>query len=336
MTRKHNNKFVMIITTLLVSFAVSTSLASTDKKTVTISFIDSAMVNDTIIRLGDIAKIDCGGDVALASAFKTFSVGESAPAGYSRFVNSEDLISFNIRRHFKDVNVVAANQKRVKVASDYRTVTVGEFESDIRAYAAERLSWGAGEWTLSIANPESSTKIGKGGDISVEVSGIDNPRAKGGVRLTLTLRSGTRVYRIPAACKIFVKAPILVAARPIQRGEELTDENTMVQLTDITNFSYTPLTAIPNAGTATALRFVPMGGILHEKALRAIPLVARGDQVRIHYIGERVKISVLGTARDSGGNGERVWVENLQTGKLIRATVSGKGSVIVHQEGEKS
>jgi len=263
-------------------------------------------------------------------------VGEAAPAGFSRFVNTEDLVSFNIRRNFKDVNVIAVNQKRVKVASDYRSVTVGEFEEAVRKHAAERLEWGAGEWSLTIANPESSAKIGKTGNVSAEVSGIDNPFAKGNVRLTLTLRAGTRVYRIPVACKIFVKAPVLVSARPIQRGEELTEENTMIQLTDITNFSYAPLTKLPKAGTATALRFVPMGGILHEKALRAIPLVARGDQVRIHYIGERVKISVLGTARDNGGGGERIWVENLQTGKLIRATVSGKGSVVVHQEGEKS
>jgi len=327
--------FILRVAILIAAFAVSASFALTESRTVTLSFIDSALVNDTIIHLGDIAKIDCN-DAALASAFKSFGVGEAAPAGYSRFVNSEDLVSFNIRRNFKDVNVVAANQKRVKVASDYRTVTIGEFEESIRKYAAERLEWGTGEWSLTIVNPESSYKIGRGGDVSAEVSGIDNPRAKGGVRLTLTLRCGSRVSRIPVACKIFVKAPVLAAARPIQRGEELTEENTMVQLTDITSFSYAPLTKLPKAGTATALRFVPMGGILHDKALRAVPLVARGDQVRIHYIGERVKISVLGTARDNGGNGERVWVENLQTGKLIRATVSGKGSVVVHREGEKS
>ncbi|MDR2591249.1 MAG: flagellar basal body P-ring formation chaperone FlgA [Chitinispirillales bacterium] len=338
MTRNNNINinFNIKATVLIAAFAVSASLASdNNNKTVTLSFVDSAMVNDTIIRLGDIAKIDCG-DAALASAFRAFSVGEAAPAGYSRFVNSEDLVSFNIRRSFKGVNVVAANQKRVKVASDYRTVTIGEFEEAIRKYAAERLEWGTGEWSLTVVNPESSYKIGRGGDIGVEVSGIDNPRAKGGVRLTLTLRCGSRVSRIPVACKIFVKTAVLVSARPIQRGEELTEENTMVQLTDITSFAYTPLTKLPKAGTATTLRFVPMGGILHDKALRAIPLVARGDQVRIHYIGERVRISVLGTARDNGGNGERVWVENLQTGKLIRATVSGKGSVVVHQEGEKS
>ena len=341
MIRKQNDnigstKYAVIKTAvLIVAFAVTASLALNEKKTVTLSFIDSAMVNDTAIRLSDIAKIDCG-DAALASAFRSFNVGEAAPAGYSRFVNSEDLVAFNIRRQFKDVNVIAANQKRVKVISDYRTITVGEFEDAIRAYVAERLEWGTGEWSLTIANPESSAKIGKGGNLSVEVSGIDNPFAKGNVRLTLTLRYGTRTHRVPAACKIFVKTPVLTAARPIQRGEELTEENTVMQSMDITSFSYAPMTKLPKAGTATALRFVPMGGILHDKALRAIPLVARGDQVRIHYIGERVKISVLGTARDSGGNGERVWVENLQTGKLIRATVSGKGSVVVHQEGEKS
>jgi flagella basal body P-ring formation protein FlgA len=332
MERKRNDGTGLIQGAILIAaLAVS---ASSGENAVTLSFFDSTLVNDTIIRLGDIAKVNCD-DAALTAAFRAFGVGEAAPAGYSRFVNSADLVSFNLRRHFKNVSVVAANQKRVKVSSDYRTLTVGEFEGAIRDYVAGRLKWGAGEWSLTIVNSQGFWKGGKG-DASVEVSGLDNPLAKGSVPLLLTLRQGSLVTRIPVACKIFVKAPVLVAARPVQRGEEFTEENTMVQLTDITSFAYTPLSRLPKAGTATALRFVSMGGIVHEKMLRAIPLVARGDEVRIHYNGERVKISVLGTARDNGGNGERIWVENRQTGKLIRATVSGKGSVVVHKEGEKS
>jgi flagella basal body P-ring formation protein FlgA len=110
----------------------------------------------------------------------------------------------------------------------------------------------------------------------------------------------------------------------------------MVQVTDITNFAFTPLRQLPKEGTMTTIRTISAGNILHDKMLRAIPIVARGDQVRISFVGERVKISVLGVARDNGGSGDRIWVENLQTGKLIRAAVSGRGSVVVHKEGDRS
>jgi len=312
--------------------APSVSVSSVNN-TVTLHFIDSAMVNDTLIRIGDIAKVECA-DAALAERVRTFSAGEAAPAGFSRYVNSGDLVMYNVQPQFKDARIVIGNTKRVKVTSDYQEKSVSEFEDMIRSYAAEKLEWKNGDWTLTIINPQASWKGGRG-STEVMVSGIDNPYAKGHVNLNLIVRHGSRVHRVPVACQVRVKTEVLVAARPIQRGEEFNGENSKSVVMDITNFTYAPLTRVPEAGTMTTTRTVSAGNILHGKMLKAIPIVARGDQVRIHFIGERIKVSVLGTARDSGGSGDRIWVENLQTGKLIRAAVSGKGSVVVHQEGER-
>jgi flagella basal body P-ring formation protein FlgA len=292
------------------------------------------MVNDTVIRLGDIARVESQ-DAALAARLRALTVGEAAPAGFNRFVNTEDLITFRIQPQFRDLQFTTGHHKRVKVISDYQDRNIAEFEEQIRSYAASRLGWETGDWTFVINNLQTSWKSGRGA-VQAEVTGLDNPFAKGNVSLTLIVRQGSRVSRIPVQCRITVKTAVLVASRPIQRGEELTAENTMVQVTDITSFSMNPLRAIPAAGTVTAARSASMGSILHGNMLRAIPLVSRGDQVRIHFIGERVRISVIGVARDNGGSGDRIWVENLQTGKLIRAAVSGRGSVTVHQEGDRS
>ena len=320
----------IIIAILLLSIMAPAS--ASPRRTVTIHFVDSAMVNDTVIRIGDIARVESQ-DAVLAGQVRAFAAGEAAPAGFSRFVNTEDLMTFRVSPQFKDVQFTSGNHKRIKVLSDYQSRTVGQYEEKIRAYAAERLSWNEGEWTLVINNLQTSWKSGRGA-VDVEVSGLENnPFAKGSVNLTLTVRQGTRVSRIPVQCRVSVSAPVLVASRPIQRGEELTNENTKVQVTDITSFAFIPLRELPPAGTMTAARSFSAGNIVHDKALRAIPMVVRGDQVRIHFVGERVRISVIGVARDSGSQGDRIWVENLQTGKLIRAAVSGRGSVTVHQEG---
>ena len=343
MSRKLNNNNgtlrkcaeVVTIVTAFASIAMAAPpvQVSSASQTVTLYFIDSVMVNDTLIRIGDIAKVECS-DAALANRVKTFSAGDAAPAGFSRFVNSGDLVIYNVQPNFKDARIVGGNAKRVKVTSDYQERSVGEFEEMIRSYVSEKLEWGNGDWTLSIINPQASWKSGRGA-VEVEVSGIDNPYAKGHVNLILTARQGSRVQRVPVACLVKIKMEVLVAARPIQRGEEFDAENSKTVVMDITNFAYAPLTRFPEAGTMVTVRTVSVGNILHGKLLKAIPLVARGDQVRIHFVGERIKVSVLGVARDNGGSGERIWVENLQTGKLIRAAVSGKGSVVVHQEGER-
>ena len=350
MTRRHFNSnngvaagTARASAALAVAFALagpaasSTSASSTTSSNsgaVTLQFVDSAMVNDTLIRLGDIAKIECA-DAALAGRVRAFAAGEAAPAGYSRFINTEDLLTFSVRPQFKGVNIVSGNVKRVKVVSDYQQRTIGEFDGEIRSYLNGRLAWGAGECSLTINNPQVSWKSGRG-PVDVEVSGIDNPFAKGNAGLTLIVRQGPRVSRVPVSCRIAVKAPVLVASRQIERGEEITADNSMTQVVDITNFAYIPMREVPKAGTATVFRSISAGNILHDRMLRVIPVVARGDQVRINFIGERIKVSVLGVARDNGGSGDRIWVENLQTKKLIRAAVSGKGSVVVHKEGDRS
>jgi flagella basal body P-ring formation protein FlgA len=307
-------------------------MASAQNKRVTLHFADSVMVNDAQIRLGDIARIVTQ-DPALEAALKKFPVGEAAPAGFNRFVNSVDLVEFRLRSSFKDVQFSGA-QKRVKVVSDFQERSVGEFEEQIRAYAANALGWKEGEWTLTINNATSSWKSGRG-PVEVEVSGISNPFVKGNVNMLITARQGTRVNRIPVSCNIKVETTVLVAKRSISRDEELNSENSTLAVMDITKFAFIPMSKLPEPGTMMTARTVNTGTILHDKLMKNIPVITRGDQVRISFNGERVRVSVLGVARESGVNGDRIWVENLQTGRLVRAAVSGRGSVTVHQEGDR-
>ena len=336
MTRKQNNSTIhtraqsVAFVVLFVSLFVCVAFAQ--NKRVTLIFADSVMVNDTQIRLGDIAKIICQ-DPTLEAALVKFSAGEAAPAGFSRYVNSGDLVELRLKPLFKDARF-SASTKRIKIISDFQERSVGEFEEQIRSYAANALGWKEGEWTLTVNNAKSSWKSGKGA-VEAEVSGISNPFAKGNVNLLITARQGTRVNRIPVSCNIKVKTTALVASGSISRNEELSSENCSLAVMDITNFAYIPMSKLPESGTMMTMRSVNAGTILHDKLMKTVPVVARGDQVRISFNGERIKVSVLGVARESGAGGEKIWVENLQTGKLVRAAVSGRGSVIVHQEGDK-
>jgi len=321
------------IAVIFVSFVLLfAGTAVAQNKRVTLHFADSVMVNSTQIRLGDIARIVTS-DPALEANLSKIIVGEAAPAGFNRFVNSADFVEFRLKSQFKDVQFTAA-QKRVKVVSDFQERSVGEFEEQIRAYAASVLGWKEGEWTLTVNNPKSSWKSGRG-TVEIEVSGISNPFAKGNVNMLITARQGNRVNRIPVSCNIRVKTTVLVAKRAISRDEELTNENTTLAVMDVTSFAYTPMSQIPESGAMVTMRSVNTGAILHDKLMKTVPVVSRGDQVRISFNGERVRISVLGVARESGVNGDRIWVENLQTKKLVRAAVSGRGSVTVHQEGDR-
>ncbi len=325
---KYCNRILLMAALTVVLFGT----VRADQIEVRLSFYDSVMVNDTLVTIGNLGIIECT-DPDLAFRIASLSAGECAPPGFSRFINADDLLQFRLQPRFANINFSIVGQNRIKVISDFRERRVEEFSTHIESYVEQNIGWKASEYILTIKNPRSSVKCFIG-EPAVEISGMNDPFVKGNTNLLLILRQGTRVHRIPVSCNIKVNATVLVASRQIDRGEELNENNCIMRLMDITSFAYKPLQKIPSAGKRFVFRSISQGSIVHDKMLRSIPVVSRGDQVRITFSNSRIRVSVMGVARESGSTGERIWVENLQTGKLVRAEISGKGSVSLHQEGD--
>ncbi|MFP4164777.1 MAG: flagellar basal body P-ring formation chaperone FlgA [Chitinispirillaceae bacterium] len=321
-------------TLLFSSIFIAVAVNATSAQEVTLDFKNSVMVSDTMIKTGDLAAVRCE-DPELAARVENTSAGESAPPGYSRYVNTDDLVLYRLEPAFENVEFTAGGHKRINVKSDYIERTVDDFRQQITAYVAENLGWEDGEWKLSINNPQSSWKSFRG-TARTQLKGMDNPFVKGNFNLLLIVRQGASTNRIPVSCHMQVEASVLVATRQIRRGEELDTASCMLQTMDITHFAHGPLREVPRSGQSEVTRTISQGSIIHERLLRTVPVVARGDQVKILFSGNRIRVSVLGRARESGGRGERVWVENLQTGKLIRAEVTKKGVVSVYREGDNT
>jgi flagella basal body P-ring formation protein FlgA len=67
--------------------------------------------------------------------------------------------------------------------------------------------------------------------------------------------------------------------------------------------------------------------------VKTVPAVEKGDPVAIIVKKGRISVSVVGIAREQGEIGEKIWVQNSKTNKLIRVKIKGKGIVTVLQGG---
>lgn len=70
---------------------------------------------------------------------------------------------------------------------------------------------------------------------------------------------------------------------------------------------------------------VSAGKVLTRADLESIPLVQAGERVKLTATVPGLTILVDGTARSTGGQGDRVRVEISSTRKLVQAVVSGSG-----------
>lgn len=122
---------------------------------------------------------------------------------------------------------------------------------------------------------------------------------------------------------------VVVAARSIDRGEALSEDGVVVERRDVTMMLGKYFSSLGQIDGMRARMRIGLGRPLNGHFVETIPLVERGDMVRIQArIGGIVAITT-GIARDSGAQGDRIVVRNATSREMLQAEVIGPGTVQV-------
>jgi flagella basal body P-ring formation protein FlgA len=304
-------------TFIIIGFSAIALLAANPK--VMLSFFDSVNVTDPVIHLKDIASIKCESN-QLAESVGNLVVGESAPAGFSRYVSTGDLVKYKVISSLKDIDVQQDKCKKILVSTACAEKKVSEYSDLILSYVAQKVFWKSGEYEIEIINPETSWKCLKA-PLEVSMEGLSNPCARGMIQLELVSRQNSKVSRIPVTCRINITAPVLVALCDINRGAVINRSDVDLRKVDISRFGPTPFFVAADAIGKKALRTIPAGTVFHERLCSPIPVVTKGDQISISVTRGSVRINVSAIARENGNIGQKIWVENGSTSKLVRVKV---------------
>ncbi|WP_428560134.1 MAG: flagellar basal body P-ring formation chaperone FlgA [Solidesulfovibrio sp. DCME] len=85
----------------------------------------------------------------------------------------------------------------------------------------------------------------------------------------------------------------------------------------------------PGDGQWRARRGVGGGQVIMADEMEPLPLVLRGDQVKVVYEGRAVKLTLLGEALTDGAPGGKITVKNPKGNREITAVVRDKSTVVV-------
>ena len=295
------------------------------------SFPDSCVVNDTVIRLGDIARTTGDFPDSMLEKLAAMPIGESAPAGYSRYVNTRDLFTSAMCVRFPMLGPVHPQEKRVCVRTGFQEKTVGEFTDSVESYLREKIGWPAGTYTVLINNKTEKWKcLPK--PFAIKIDGLLSKYPKGNVNLKLIAQQGPRQYVNAVSCFIKVIVPVVVSKTNLPRGTLLTSENCSIEEKDITHYKYIPYNTIHDIENTKSSRAIQAGTIIYDKAIFKIPVIERDDQVQIVVTHGRVRICMWARARESGSVGGKIWVENEMTHKLLKTRILSHGKVLLLDE----
>ena len=293
---------------------------------VRLQYFDSCVVNDTVIRLHDIARVQANPFDSTVEQLDQMTIGESAPAGFSRFVNTGDIRLFAVHARFPTLRIISSPNKRILVKTDFEEKTVGEFKEIIDKYVMGKVGWPAGTCTLAIKNGGEKWKC-LAGPLSVSAEGLASKYQKGNFNLKLVGLQGSRRYSVSISCFLRVVEPVVAAKIEISRGMVLSSDNCFLESQDITHCSYLPLTSLKAIENSRSSRMIPMGSIIHEGLLCKIPVIDRDDQVTVSVTHGRVTVCMSARAREAGSMGDKIWVENEMTHKLLKTKVIDRGKV---------
>lgn len=168
--------------------------------------------------------------------------------------------------------------------------------------------------------------------VAVDGYGKDIPRGNVVVRLSF-FQNGGRIHRTAGTIKVGVLKHVLIAAVSVKAGETVDSNNVVFQLRDISSLDESAFESMAQLGEVIASRFIPAGRIITRSTVSEPPVVKIGDMVEIHYSKGLLSLNTNGIVRQAGARGSDVRVMNMDTRKIISATVVDSATVVIaHRE----
>jgi len=312
---------------LFIFIVITTNCLAGDlQDNASINFFDSVAVNDTVIRIHDIGVIDSKLSINQNEAIGNIIVGESAPPGFTRKINTDDVFT-NILRHKPcNGNFNRFPSKNIKVATVFIEKKISDFSDVITRYMADSVSWPQNDYSVQIKTPNEKLRL-YNMPFTASVSGLTTKNPKGSVNLKLKLNQIGKALYFPVSCIVTVSTQVVVAKGLIRKGDAFTENNCTIEKRDITKFNNTSFVNTADIKNLVAFRTISSGSIIHEKLTSKIPLVHKNEQVYVISGKGNVRVSMIMFARESGALGDWIWVENDLSHKLMKTKVIGKGQV---------
>jgi flagella basal body P-ring formation protein FlgA len=168
--------------------------------------------------------------------------------------------------------------------------------------------------------------------VAVDGYGKDIPGGNVIVRLSF-FQNGERTYRTAGTIKVGILKPVLTAAVSIKAGEAVDSSKVILQLRDISSLDESTFEYMGQLGDVVASKFIPAGRIITGSSISEPPVVNIGDVVEIRYSKGPLLLHTNGIIKRAGAVGSDVRVMNVDTGKIISATVVDSATVVIaHRE----
>ncbi|MCP4690950.1 MAG: flagellar basal body P-ring formation protein FlgA [Desulfobacterales bacterium] len=285
-------------------------------------------VNGDALRLGEIAGIT-GDDPALVQQLKRVNLGDAPAPGDSRKI-ADRHIRLRLKHHGVDLARIRLQMPRhIVISRTYMEVSEAAIKKAVVAFIHRETPWDRSNVKISRIRLRGSNKLPRG-KITYKVLKPEHSDLLGSVCLPVQFfRNGAMVKKSLVTAKVEVMTDALVAKRPLAKYQRIEPDHVQLKKVKLSRSSRGVLFDMGMVVGKRAKRRIKQGAVLTTNMIETPPLVNRGDIVEIIIQTKGLRITTLGKAKNKGGLGEKIQVQNLESKKYIHGTVIDEKTVRV-------
>ncbi len=203
---------------------------------------------------------------------------------------------------------------------------ISQLEAAANHWLEQELSHQPGRYEARLSNLDSRLRLAAcASPLMVEVQG-DN-ELRGRVNLKVSCLDKSWFVYLTADIAYYMK--VVVAQTDLPRKANLTASMLSLTEVDVSRVRGDYFTDLAELQGVTLRNRVRAGDVISSNNLLATDAINRGEQISIVATNGTLSVRMSGEALDSGKVGDQVRVRNLQSGRVIRALVVGRGRVEV-------
>ena len=310
---------------LLTIFSLFSLL--TNSQALEITFKQSAQVDETIIRLGDVAT--CDEQSPLAEALSTQPVGQAPAPGETLALRSQ-----NIKQSLLSANhslpsdtswsgspIIQVSRQGIAVGSDKILTIIDEFLSgNAKKLPKADIRFIPNSLPLPFTVPK--------GDLTYDVI-PSNPGILSSSSFSMIFKvDGKVVKNMSVRGKIEALAQVVVAAEPLKKGLILQPQHLTLVAMDIGEIANPELDSHNLLGLQLT-KTVAKGAPVLASIVETLPVIKRGQKVKMVIESGALHLTASGFAHSDGKVDQMIKVQNIESNKMLQGRVSGPGVVEV-------
>jgi flagella basal body P-ring formation protein FlgA len=299
----------------------------TSSQALEITFKQSAQVDDTIIRLGDVAN--CDEQSPLVEALITQPVGQAPAPGETLALRSQKIKqSLLASNHslpsdtsWSGSPIIQVSRQGITVGSDKILTIIGEFlGGNAKNLPKADIRFIPNALPLPFTVPK--------GDLTYDVI-PSNPGILSSSSFSIIFKvDGKVIKNMSVRGKIEALAQVVAAAEPLKKGLILQPQHlTLVAMDigEIANPELDPHNLLGLQLTKTVAKGAPVFGSMVE----TLPVIKRGQKVKMVIEAGSLHLTATGFAHSDGKLDQIIKVQNIESNKMLQGRVSGPGVVEV-------